>query len=450
MLRVPRELRAARVGEDQVRALFDRVLDPRRGDRVIDHRIGADQQHDLGLRHVHHRVRHRAGADALEQRRDARRVAEPSAVIDVVGSEPGAHELLEEIRLLVRALRRAEARERARAVRVADSRERAAGEIERLVPGRLAEHGEGIRRVDDKFAGFRKAGLPDERLRQALRVRDVIEAEASLHAQPVVIGGPVAPGDADDRVVLHVIGELAADAAVRAHRVHGAIGGDNVCVVRRRERAGRAGLHAFAAGDAGRRAHRIVEVEHDLRPGTAKGVADHVVDLHLAARAHAARALDAGIEVDCHRRMRDVGGWLRACREARLADAERPPPVFELGIGLVDAFRHVRDEHLDDDFLRETRARAPALHFHAGRRRATARRRQHALALDLDDAGAAVAVRAHPGLVAKARNLDAVPRRGLDDRLARCRRNLAAVQRKADRADVVRGFQGDAHGLTSM
>ena len=35
----------------------------------------------------------------------------------------------------------------------------------------------------------------------------------------------------------------------------------------------------------------------------AAGHADHVIDLHLAAGAHAKPALDAGIEIDAHRDM---------------------------------------------------------------------------------------------------------------------------------------------------
>ncbi len=182
----------------------------------------------------------------------------------------------------------------------------------------------------------------------------------------------------------------------------------------------------------------------------AKGVADHVVDLLLAAGAHAARALDAGVEIDRHRRMGDVGRRLRARLETRLADAEPAPPLRELGIGLVDALGHVRHQHLDDDLLRKPRPRACALHFHACGWRAATRRREHALALDLDDAGAAVAVGPHAGRVAQMRDLDAVPRCRFDNRLAGHRRHFAAIQREADRADVLRGFQGDAHGATSV
>ena len=120
--RVPRQLRAARIGEDQLRAVLDGVLHPCRGDRMVRHRVRADQEHHLGLQHVHHRIRHRTRADAFEQCRDARRMAKPRAVIDVVGAKAGADELLEEVSLFVAALRRAETGERPRAARVADAR----------------------------------------------------------------------------------------------------------------------------------------------------------------------------------------------------------------------------------------------------------------------------------------------------------------------------------------
>ncbi len=66
------------------------------------------------------------------------------------------------------------------------------------------------------------------------------------------------------------------------------------------QRAGGAGLHAFAAGDAGGGAHRVGHVEDDLGVVAAARHADHVVDLHLAAGADAEVAVDAGVEVDAH------------------------------------------------------------------------------------------------------------------------------------------------------
>src|SRR5262249_55497805 len=69
------------------------------------------------------------------------------------------------------------------------------------------------------------------------------------------------------------------------------------------------------------------------------------------------------------------------------------------------------------------------LDLHAGRRRADAARREHALALDLDHADAAVAVGAIAGLgrVAQMRQLDVEPARGAKDGLARADVDLAVV-----------------------
>ena len=55
----------------------------------------------------------------------------------------------------------------------------------------------------------------------------------------------------------------------------------------------------------------------------AAGHADHVVDLHLAAGADAEIALDAGVEIDRHRRMAAVGRR-RVRRAGEAAGARRP------------------------------------------------------------------------------------------------------------------------------
>src|SRR3546814_2191428 len=91
---------------------------------------------------------HRARADALHQRRHRGGVAEPRAVVHVVGAEGGADQLLEEIGLLVRALGRAEAGKALGAVRLIDLVEAAGSLLQRLLPGRLAEVRPGIHRID--------------------------------------------------------------------------------------------------------------------------------------------------------------------------------------------------------------------------------------------------------------------------------------------------------------
>src|SRR5208282_1077721 len=127
-----------------------------------------------------------------------------------------------------------------------------------------------------------------------------------------------------------------AHAAVGADGRHGAIDGHEEGVMGGGKRTGRAGLDAFAAGDARRLAHRIAEVEDDPRMSTAECVADDVVNLFLAARADAACALYARIEVDRHGWMRKIGCRLRSRVEARLAHAEHALPVRQLRIGPID------------------------------------------------------------------------------------------------------------------
>src|SRR6476661_10309285 len=208
--------------------------------------------------------------------------------------------------------RGAEAGERTRAVTVADFHQALGGAVERLLPGRRAEMRPRIGRIDQIVGGLGDAVLAHQRLHQPMRMAHVVEAEAALDAEPVLIRRSVAAADLKELVVLDVVGELAADAAIGAYTIDLAIR-----ILRahvgfidqrgRHQRTGRAGLHAFAAGDAGRRTHRIVEVEYDLLAVAAAGHADDVIDLHFAAGADTEIALDAGVEIDRHRRMTAVG-----------------------------------------------------------------------------------------------------------------------------------------------
>ena len=114
-------------------------------------------------------------------------------------------------------------------------------------------------------------------------------------------------------VVLDVVGELAADAAVRAEAVDRR--GRAVGRARPRSSSTDAGIRA-PVGQAWTHspqatqvlcAHRVVEVEDDLLVMAAAGHADDVVDLDLAAGADAEVAVDAGVELHRHRRMAAVG-----------------------------------------------------------------------------------------------------------------------------------------------
>ena len=430
---------AARIHHDELGAALGRLLEEGRGDGVVLGRIGADDDDDVGVLALVEGRGHRRRADALQQRRHRRRVAEPRAVVDIVGAEAGANQLLEQISLFVRAFGRAEAGERARAVTVADFHQALGGAVERLLPGRRAEMRPRIGRIDQIVGGLGDAVLADHRLRQALRIADIVEAEAALHAQAILVGRTVAAGDRDQLVVLDLIGELAADAAIRADAVHLAVGefGADVLLVhqrRRHQRAGRTGLHAFAAGDAGRGAHRVVEIEHDLLAMAAEGHADDVVDLHLAAGADAEIALNAGVEIDRHRGMAAVGRGIAFARgQPAHRDVHPIGPVPELRGRVVRQRRAVGlvgDQELEHHFPRRLGTVRRALHLHARRRRTDAARGEHALALDLHHAGAAIAVRPVAGLgrVAQVRDVGALALGDLPDRLALPSLNLDAVE----------------------
>src|SRR5690606_40926257 len=79
-----------------------------------------------------------------------RSMTETRAVIDVVRAEADTNELLEKVRLLVAALRRAEACKCAAAMLVANATQPVGCTVERLVPGRLTERGQRVCRIDER------------------------------------------------------------------------------------------------------------------------------------------------------------------------------------------------------------------------------------------------------------------------------------------------------------
>ena len=147
----------------------------------------------------------------------------------------------------------------------------------------------------------------------------IVEAEAALDAQPVLVRRPVAAADIKELVVLDVVGELAADAAIGAHAVHLAVG--NACA-HSPSSSEVAGISA-PVGQACTHSPQATQVDAPIGSSksntifsrvAAAGHADHVVDLHFAAGADAQIALDAGVEIDRHGRMAAVGR--RAARGA--------------------------------------------------------------------------------------------------------------------------------------
>ena len=439
---VAAERLAARIGDDQGRAAPRRLFQVGRRDRVVLGRVGADDEDDVAVLAGGERRGDGAGADALEQRGDRRGVTEPGAVVDIVGAEAGAHQLLEQIGFLVGALGRAEAGKGVRPLFVPDTPQAAGGFLQRFLPARFPEEFQRVRRIHDDVGRFRRILAPDQRFGQALRAVGIVEAEAALHAQPLLVGRAVAAVDREQLAVLQIVGDLAADAAIGADALDLLIRkfGAHARIVQqvgRHQRPGRAGLHAFPARHAGAGAHRIVHVEHDLRTVAAQGHADDVVRLNFAAGPDAQVAVDAGVQMHRHRRVADIRRRHCARRQAACLQIDPAGPVPEAAVGIVGLrlCRLIGQQHLEHHLARGLGPVGDGMDRHAFRRLPDAGGGQHPLALDLDHAGAAVAVGPVARLVgiAEMRDFRAQARRDLPDRFARCGNDGLTVQREADR-----------------
>src|SRR5208282_320365 len=299
-----------------------------------------------------------------------------------------------------------------------------------------------VRGIDLIVRALGHPRLADERLGEPVGVMHIVEAEAALDAEPRMVCRARPALGIKQLVVLDLEGDLAAHPAIGADAVDLAVRflGEALARVehgRGHERARGAGLHAFAAGNAGALAHRVVEVEDDLRMMAAPRHADHVVDLDLAAGADAEIAVDAGVEIDAHRGMAVVLGGRGANRETRELDRECIGPAPELGLGVVRGRtrRLVGHEQLHHHLARRLGALGAGRDHHPRCGLADAGGGEHALALDFHHAGAAIAVGAvvRIGLPAEVRDFVAEAIGHLPDGLAGSGLDLAPIHRELDR-----------------
>ena len=146
----------------------------------------------------------------------------------------------------------------------------------------------------------------------------------------------------------------------------------------------------------------------------ATGHADHVVDLNLAAGAHAQPTRNAGVQINRHRNMAVIQQrnaplcQLRETTALNTSDLDHIPHVGRL-IMCCLALGLVRHQQLNHHFARTFGPRIVGGHNHPFSGFADAGGGKRALALNLDHTGAAVAVRAIPRcwLVAQMRDLQA-------------------------------------------
>ena len=94
-------------------------------------------------------------------------MAQPCAVIDIVGAEAGADQLLEDVGFLVGTLGRTETGQRIAAMGVPDVTQALRCKLQCLFPARFPEVGERVERVH--VDALLKPWLADQRLGQPLR-----------------------------------------------------------------------------------------------------------------------------------------------------------------------------------------------------------------------------------------------------------------------------------------
>ena len=191
-----------RVDDEHLRPPVEGLVDLTHEDGVALGGVGADEKDAVRAGQVRDGVRHGAAAEGLQHPHRGGRVAEPGAVVHVVGPEGRPDELLKEVVLLVGALGRREPAHAVGAVFFGRLPELAGRQIDGLLPGDLHE----------------RVALAQKRGRQPFGVMDELVGKPALHAErapahrvfPVGVRGGGAP-------VLDLQDDAASRAAVGAY-----------------------------------------------------------------------------------------------------------------------------------------------------------------------------------------------------------------------------------------
>ena len=228
---------AARVGHDELRALPQPSLHPRRKHRMRIGGVGADQQDDISKRDGFEVLRAGGGAERVLEAVSRGRVADAGAGVDVIVAESGPYQLLYEEGFFVRAARRRDAAHSIASVGGLESLEFRRRIGERLLPGHYTP------RIGYFLANHRR-GHP-------VLVRGVPPGKPALHARVAFIRLALFP-----RHHAHHLVALGFRAKAAPHSAIGARCGrhtrwrallDNRLLV---ERGGGTCLHTRAAGHA--------------------------------------------------------------------------------------------------------------------------------------------------------------------------------------------------------
>ena len=288
-------------------------------------------------------------------------------------------------------------------------------------------------------------------------LREVV-AEAALDAGRALVRRvqlDVGGGDAEHLVVGNVEIHLAADAAVRTHgandlvRAADLLRGEALPGHHLEDGAGGAHPYAFAAPGTPRLVGVAVRADDDLRVLAAPADVEHADDLNVLARPDAARAQDTGGHVVADHR---IAGTLvaRAKRQVAAKNCRRHDTVLhDIALELV-ARTHATAvaQMIGGVALQQQTQHALAVlhravglggHHHALRDLGGAGGQQLRLALDRDEADAAVADDRQLGIPAEGGDVDAGLARGVEDGAAFVRGDGRAVDGQARHSGIDTG-----------
>src|ERR1700730_7838674 len=179
-----------------------RAFDTAGNHRMALGSIAADDEDQIGLLEISDRTRIAPISHSAEQAGRGRRLAVARAVVDIVGADYSAGQLLHQVALFIRALGRRDERHRVWTAFSLDLRQFVGHEAESFVP-----------------RGWTKlTALANERRGEAILAIDVTPAELSFHAGRNSVGGAVLGCDFENVAILRPDVEAASHAAIRANR----------------------------------------------------------------------------------------------------------------------------------------------------------------------------------------------------------------------------------------
>ena len=204
-----RHLVLAKVGDDEaLAAMFVGALDARGQHRMAFRGVRTDDDDQVGIFNVGDGTGVAAVADGALQSHGGRGLAVARAVVDVVGADDRARQLLHQVALFVGAFRRGDEGQRIGSMTFLDFGEGLGDQGQGFVPGGFAKGGAVVGRLD-----------ANQRRDQPVFRIDKVPCELAFDAGGDAIGGAFGGLDLEDVAVARPHVEGAADAAIGAHRL---------------------------------------------------------------------------------------------------------------------------------------------------------------------------------------------------------------------------------------